>query len=404
MALVIRGLAALIAVSFAEHSLVGAFPIVRRINGGASKDEESHQSVIRRHSSDPINWTNRAVEPVPEHESTASASNPSVKPDQHTRKCEREAICLGFLGRLGDNLYELEQAVNFARKNGHCYVEAPRGGAIRSIINFEKDGLFKVFKDAPEKSGSVPCRTMPMIGSDCGDRCGFWGGSRRIAGYTVPESRAGLQEAIVEGGLLKCTPEMNPLIKEDTLVMHMRSGDISNISDGNRYPQPPCAFYQKVMSTGNNNLAFSEAVIITEPDMQNPCVDFMKVAFPRKIQVLSRSVTEDACAMTKARHLAVAFGTWGPGLSRLNKLLLNLYVPWGEDEGVTSSSYGGQLSALSDGRDHWFHEAIFEGRTSYNQHIYTFHGFSAGDSGFNNTKMTSFSTSGISVRVIPGLQ
>merc|ERR1711976_860118 len=96
------------------------------------------------------------------------------------------------------------------------------------------------------------------------------------------------------------------------------------------------------MLKGNDGGKFGKGVILTEPDMKNPCINAMRDWFPGKIAVYSRTITEDACTMIAAKHLAISFGTWGPSLSRLNTHLTDLYVPWGED-GVTAEQYGGQL-------------------------------------------------------------
>ena len=109
-------------------------------------------------------------------------------------------------------------------------------------------------------------------------------------------------------------------------------------------------------------------------------------------------MTHDACIMATAKHLAVGFGTWGPSFSNLNMDLRDLYVPWAEDAISTDKAYGGQLAGISD---HWFHEAIHEARLSYNQHMYSFHGFSASDANFANVEMTTFPAERVFERVIP---
>ena len=59
----------------------------------------------------------------------------------------------------------------------------------------------------------------------------------------------------------------------------------------------------------------------------------MQEAFPEKIKVQSRSVTEDACVIATAQNLAVAgFSSFDVGLTRLNVNLKHLFVPFGDSE------------------------------------------------------------------------
>lgn len=269
-----------------------------------------------------------------------------------------------------------------ARHNNYCYVRVPNGGAIRSLMNFPKNNVIGAFPEAPAAEGCTDLH--------CAYTVEGWGG----ASNTIKDVKSTMEEIISGQNLLKCPPDTSGMITDETAVLHMRSGDIHG---GEFYPQPPCSYYKLVMLKGNDGDSFRKGVILTEPDKRNPCIQAMLDTFPGRIAVHSRSVTEDACTMISAKHLAIAFGTWGPALSRLNTNLVDLYVPWGED-GVTAEEYGGQLAGQSK---HWYHESVHEGSIGYRQHIYSFPGFTSKQSGFNCTDMVSYSMDNIHERIIP---
>jgi len=299
-----------------------------------------------------------------------------------TVDCKPMAVCsTGWPGRLGNNLYHLEGLLSDARHNNYCYVSVPHGGAIRDLINFADDNVIDAFS-AARRHGTPQCATTAH----------GWGG---VAKDSVKDLRSTMSKTISYRNLLKCSPATSDMIPDETVVMHMRSGDIHG---GNIYPQPPCSYYKLVMLEGGPlRKPFEKGVILTEPDMRNPCIQAMLDTFPGKIEVYSRSVTEDACAMISAKHLAIAFGTWGPALSRLNTNLMDLYVPWGED-GVTAEEYGGDLASRSK---HWYLQSVYNGSIGYRQHVYSFPGFTSAQSQFNGQDMLSYSMDRINERIIP---
>jgi len=298
-----------------------------------------------------------------------------------TVDCNPMAVCSTvWPQRLGNNLYHLEGLLSDARHNNYCYVLVPNGGAIRDLINFADDNVIDAFPAA--RRHRTP---------QCAKTHHGWARARD----SVKDLRSAMAETVVGRNLLKCSPGTSDMITDETVVMHMRSGDIQG---GDRYPQPPCSYYKLVMLEGGPlRKPFEKGVILTEPDMRNPCIQAMLDTFPGKIEVHSRSVAEDACTMISAKHLAIAFGTWGPALSRLNTNLMDLYVPWGED-GVTAEEYGGDLASRSK---HWYLQSIYNSSIGYRQHVYSFPGFTSAQSQFNGQDILSYSMDRINERIIP---
>jgi len=312
-----------------------------------------------------------------------------------TVDCNPMAVCsAGWSGRLGNNLYHLEELMYYARQNNYCYVKVPHctGNCnIRDLINFPDDNVINAFP-AARRHGTPQCAETLH-------------GMARPAMDSVKDLRSTMAETISGRNFLKCSLGTSDMLTDETVVMHMRSGDIHG---GMRYPQPPCSYYKLVMLEGRPlRKPFEKGVIITEPDMRNPCIQAMLDTFPGNIEVHSRSVTEDACTMISAKHLAIAFGTWGPALSRLNTNLMDLYVPWGED-GVTAEEYGGDLNNPIDAK-HWYLQSVYKSPIGYRQHVYSFPGFTARQSQFdlvtnsyyNGQDIVSYSMDRINERIIP---
>jgi hypothetical protein len=87
-------------------------------------------------------------------------------------------------------------------------------------------------------------------------------------------------------------------IPDDTIVIHIRSGDIfdQTHSNGHQYTPNPLDFYNKLLSN------FERAIVVTEPDKNNPIVEILRQN--PKVIVQSSSVAEDFATLMSAKNLA----------------------------------------------------------------------------------------------------
>ena len=87
-------------------------------------------------------------------------------------------------------------------------------------------------------------------------------------------------------------------IPEDTLVIHIRSGDIFNRDVRNpvKYSPNPYCFYSKLLDS------FDKAILVTENDNFNPIVE--RLSNDRKVTIQRGTVAEDFAALLGAKHLA----------------------------------------------------------------------------------------------------
>jgi len=87
-------------------------------------------------------------------------------------------------------------------------------------------------------------------------------------------------------------------IDDDTIVIHIRSGDIFDQvhPNGHQYTPNPLDFYNKLV------VNFEKAIVVTEPDTNNPIVEILRQN--PKVTVQSSSVVEDFATLMSAKNLA----------------------------------------------------------------------------------------------------
>lgn len=119
----------------------------------------------------------------------------------------------------------------------------------------------------------------------------------------------------------------------DELVIHVRSGDAwrkEKTPWGTplvEYRMPPCAFYDKIIETGNKGGAFQHVRVVTQADRENPCVDLIRKRHPtRSVRVQTMSREEDAAAIMNARHLVTSQSYFSWILAEMNERLETLFI------------------------------------------------------------------------------
>jgi len=128
---------------------------------------------------------------------------------------------------------------------------------------------------------------------------------------------------ILQGFIL---PNLNLIdsdfVRDDTLVIHIRSGDIFGGWTHENYVQPPLSYYQKIIEEGD----YSDVLVITQADKSNPCIEGL-LSWNSNINIQCGSLREDVSAILGARNLVIGFGTFGWMLSLLSERIYKLYCP-----------------------------------------------------------------------------
>jgi hypothetical protein len=87
-------------------------------------------------------------------------------------------------------------------------------------------------------------------------------------------------------------------VPDDTLVIHIRSGDIfdKNVPNPERYVPNPYHFYTTLLKS------FEKAIVVTEDDDYNPIVE--ELSYHRKVTIQRGTVAKDFATLLGAKHVA----------------------------------------------------------------------------------------------------
>lgn len=112
------------------------------------------------------------------------------------------------------------------------------------------------------------------------------------------------------------------LIKDDTLVIHIRTGEIFQLDINKTMIQPPLSFYLEIIKKFN----FKDIVVVTQDDFRNPCIKELKNAIP-EIRIQTSSLVDDISTILSARNLVIANSTFSLCFGLASKNIKRLFVP-----------------------------------------------------------------------------
>jgi hypothetical protein len=110
-------------------------------------------------------------------------------------------------------------------------------------------------------------------------------------------------------------------IEDDTIVMHLRSGDNYHriFNPPTNYIPNPLIFYLNLIDS------FEKVILITEPDTQNPIIHELKKI--DKVQIQSSTVADDFATLMNAKNVALSgVGTFAMAAALCSSVLENLYT------------------------------------------------------------------------------
>jgi hypothetical protein len=116
-------------------------------------------------------------------------------------------------------------------------------------------------------------------------------------------------------------------VGEDTLVIHVRSGDIFIEGGSNpSYGQPPIAWYQRLIEDSG----YRSIVVVTQTrpalGATSPVVDEIRRRWPH-VRIVSEGTEHDFHTLRDACHLALSAGTFAVAAALLNTRLRTLHIP-----------------------------------------------------------------------------
>jgi hypothetical protein len=207
-----------------------------------------------------------------------------------------------WYGRLGNNIQQICNGIIFSQVNGDGFFSPPHD-LIDQIYfgNLNKDqirsGRF-FYYESPTKDFNI-------------DLDYLYKNIRRVAlQYVGPNLKV---------------PNL-PSFDDDTIVIHIRSGDLfqtihdessENVPNGNYIPNP-LKYYLTLVDM------FDNVIVVTEQDSYNPIVEKLKEI--KKVTIQSKSLEEDFATLISAKNLASSgVGTFCVSAALCNSNLKNFY-------------------------------------------------------------------------------
>tara|TARA_Y100000782_G_scaffold30644_1_gene34113 strand:+ start:45889 stop:46647 length:759 start_codon:yes stop_codon:yes gene_type:complete len=214
-----------------------------------------------------------------------------------------------WTGRLGNNILQILRAIHFAKLNKHSIIKfKPHSFLSQNVITLDDYN-----------------RNKEEISGDFFNLSKF-----NIIDPEPIIMKEHFQKYIAPIFKIKKIDKIN---NDNTIYIHIRSGDIFNKNPHPAYVQPPFSYYKNIIDHYNSvNLIFE--------DNKNPCVnELLKI---NKVTNISGSLNEDLQKLSSAKNLVIGFGTFGFLLYLINQNLKNIYIPkyfidtlpkgsWGDD-------------------------------------------------------------------------
>jgi hypothetical protein len=216
------------------------------------------------------------------------------------------------IGRLGNQMLQIINAVAMARRHHIRYVEIVNGGLINLRENIEHDGIVFLPTGAPQPepgaflTGSFFFRNelSPLL-----DRV------PRSESYQI------IQEIVAPRFMEKLPLEGDEKYR-DELTIHFRAGDIfADPSSAAGYTQPPVAFYTLLVRHCMDQGDVKRVRLVFE-NRGNPCIEaLIKFLEAKEIPHRTQSGTlpEDLAALVDSRFLVFGFGSFGLAVVMMSK-------------------------------------------------------------------------------------
>jgi len=213
-------------------------------------------------------------------------------------------------GRLGNNIQQVANCIMFAEKRNDTFFQRLEHDIIgKFALNL---GLQE---DSQEYSGRFYCWESLV---NC--EKGIFEGGNEIG---IPK------EYVYENIHRICKRYVYPnlklpskdVIEDDTIVMHLRSGDNYHriFNPPTNYIPNPLIYYLNLIES------FEKCILITEPDRENPIVhELMKID---KVRIQSSSVADDFATLMSAKNLALSgVGTFAMAAALCSNNIQNLFT------------------------------------------------------------------------------
>lgn len=206
-----------------------------------------------------------------------------------------------WMGRLGNNILQVLHVLAYA-EHFRTRVELPQ----------QKPGVLRHLPNAYDFAPTDARKNAIAIKADA--FYPFKQKTRDFLQQTLPFGEAPLtpdevwrigREYLAEP-IARALPAF-PEFGDETLVIHIRSGDSFRPNPHPNFWQPPLAYYQKIFQEGG----YSKILVITEADKsRNPCIAALQAWQPEITRVHSGALEGDIAMLCGARHLVIGIGSF----------------------------------------------------------------------------------------------
>lgn len=223
---------------------------------------------------------------------------------------------LTFIGRLGNQIIQLTQAIGIARRLGLKYIVVLQTGMIRLAEKFSHDGLEFVSDIADvAKQGAF------LTGNFF-----FRDELSPVLDQVSHRERYQIVHDIIVPRLMDPLPDIADVKYDDELTIHLRSGDIFQNSPTG-YTQPPLAFYTVLIRRLIAERRVRRVRLVFE-NRFNPCIDPLIVfleseGIPYRIQ--NGTLVEDLVSLIDSPFLVFGFGSFGIGVCLMSRRVDTVY-------------------------------------------------------------------------------
>lgn len=226
-------------------------------------------------------------------------------------------------GRLGNNMIQIAHAEMLSQRleaplsfPQHPFLPVEAIGAIHAANNHHRNNIGVATPKVLLRDLLSPSQARPRWGRFL-LRCFYF----RYDTWPLMPTLADYRR-ILRAKILPLLPyRKDTSITEDTLVIHMRSGDIFSERPHPGLLPPPLSFYLEVIET----FGFWKILIVAE-DTENLCVDRLRHLIPN-VKVQSASLAEDINVMLNAKNLISSGSSLSLSIAFASPNIRKLFVP-----------------------------------------------------------------------------
>jgi len=203
-----------------------------------------------------------------------------------------------YYGRFGNNLIQISNLIHLAKTTESLVILKPH-----NLININRFD----FRNQKNKNCEETITSIFYYLSEC------------LGILPNNNKRHEIFQEYIYDLLVK--KNLNPF-DEKTLVIHLRSGDIFMHKPNISYLQPPFSYYKFII----DKFKPKKIILVTEKDMNNPCIKKIHQEYQDKCQIQSKSLIEDIHTMLSAQVFVTSNSSLSEMLSLLSKNLKILFT------------------------------------------------------------------------------